>query len=293
MLRQLCEKLNFPEESISVLESAYATIAANTEAARAFEITCGGILRPNDNTYNETAHIIWETTGLHPYTVNMVLQLYCLEPLRKIYLQEGFSEEFFWRLAQNMQKHLTSCKQEFNVWGNALDVWEWVFHERQCVSFGRLRFEPYPHYCDVSYKGIKKNDTIILIHVPSGEPLSFDAVTDSLRQGYEHFKSRFPNGVVPFVARAWMLYPPYFENVFTKGSNLQRFASLFHILEQYPDDTFKHFPYIFGCTYKDNDFSKLPQNTSLQRNLVAFLSEGNLMGSGYGILFYGENGIEN
>lgn len=291
MFKKLCEKLNFPEESIDVFQKAYDVIMANPEAAKAFEIVGGAVLQPDDNVFLENAPIIAKATGIHPYTINMVLQLYCLEPLRKIYLEEGYSEETFWRLAEGMQGHLLSCYNENKVWGNVLDVWEWVFHERQCVRLGRLRFEPYPHYCDVSYKGIKKGDTIILIHISSGEPLKIDAVMDSLKQGYEYFKNRFKNGPVPFVAKAWMLYPPYLDGVFSEGSNMQKFASLFKILEQYPDDTYKHFPYIFGCKYKGEDFSELPQKTSLQRNLVEYLKQGNLMGSGYGILFYGENGI--
>lgn len=293
MFRELCEKLEFPEESIAAIQKAYDVIMANAKAAEAFEITCGGVLKPNDNIFDENAPIIAEATGLHPYTINVVVQLYCLEPLRQIYSEEGFSEEFFWRLAGGMRGRLLSCYKEHNVWGNTLGVWEWVFHERQCVRLGRLTFEPYPLYCNASYNGVGKGDPIILIHIPSGQPLSIDAVMDSLKQGYEYFKNRFQDGIVPFAAKAWMLYPPYLEGVFSEGGNLQRFASLFHILEQYPDATYKHFPYIFGCSYSGGDFSNLPQKTTLQRNLVAYLQKGNLMGSAFGILFYGEDGIIN
>ena len=291
MFQQICKKLNFPQESIAVFENAYATIMENPEAARAFEITCGVMLHPDNNAFDENAPIISEATGLHPYTVNMVLQLFCLEPLRKIYLEEGFSEEFFWELTQKMRKQLLSCMEEYQVWGNVYGLWEWVFHEWQCVRLGRLCFEPYPHFCDVSYKGVKKGDPAILIHIPGGEPLNMDAVMDSLKQGYEYFKDRFPGGVVPFFTGSWLLYPPYMESVFPKEGNVQKFASLFHILEQYVDDTYENFPSVFGCPFIGADFSKLPQKTTLQRNLLAFLKEGNPMGSAYGIFFYDENGI--
>lgn len=292
MFRLFCEKLNFPEDAIAEFENAYKVIMENPEAAKAFEAARGGIIHPDDNVFGENAPQIIDITGIHQYTVNMVLQLSCLEPVRKIYLENGFSEEYFWKLAGGVRNRLLSCYEEHKVWGNTLDVWEWVFHEWQCLRAGRLTFEPYHHYCDVSYKGIKKGDPIILIHIPSGAPLKIDEVMASLKQGYEHFKNCFENGIVPFAARAWMLYPPYLNGVFTEGGNLKKFASLFHILAEYEDATFKHFPYIFGCAYCGQDFSKLPQKSTLQRNLIEYLKNGNLMGSGYGILLYGENGIE-
>lgn len=290
MFRQLCEKLKFPEESITVFENAYNVITQNPVAAQTFEIACEGLLQPDVNKFEENVPIIAELTGLHQFTIHIVAQLFCLKPLKNIYLENGFSEDFFWRLAQNISNHLSACKKENNIWGNELGIWEWVFHEWQCVRLGRLNFEPIPLYCNASYKEVKKGDLIILVHVPSGEPLKIESVMDSLKQAYQHFKNRFPNNAVPFATKAWLLYPPYMESVFPKGGNLQKFASLFHILEEYPDDTYKHFPYIFGCSY-DGDFSKLPQKTTLQKNLLEFLKKGNLMGSAYGILFYDENGI--
>ena len=122
-------------------------------------------------------------------------------------------------------------------------------------------------------------------------PLDMESVMDSLRQGYAYFGNRYPNGVVPFVTESWLLYPPYMDSVFPKDGNIQKFAALFHILSETVDETYENFPSVFGCAYKDADFSKLPQKTSLQRNLLAYLQQGNPMGEAYGIFFYGKDGI--
>ena len=92
MFQKLFEKLNFPQESRPVFVDAYRRIMENEKATKAFEITCGSMLHPDNNVFGENAPVIAEATGLHPYTVNMVLQLFCLherhgEPLHLRYWQ--------------------------------------------------------------------------------------------------------------------------------------------------------------------------------------------------------------
>ena len=118
-----------------------------------------------------------------------------------------------------------------------------------------------------------------------------DAVMDSLQQAYEHFRHQFPGNIVPFVTDTWLLYPPYMESVFPKDGNVQKFAALFHILDQYTDETYENFPSVFGCPFHGADLSQMPQKTRLQRNLLDYLRRGNPMGAAHGIFFYGENGI--
>ena len=217
--------------------------------------------------------------------------MYCLEPLRRIYEEKGFSEGLFWELAGEIQEQLLECRNTYGVWGNATGLWAWVFHEWQCVKLGRLVFEPMPHFCEVSYQGVRKGDPTVLIHIPGGSPLDSAGVMDALKQGYAYFKERFPGGVVPFVTDSWLLFPPYMDSVFPKDGNVQKFASLFHVLFQYVDETYENFPSVFGCPFHGADFSQLPQQTTLQRKLLAYLRQGNPMGSAYGIFLYGENGI--
>lgn len=150
-----------------------------------------------------------------------------------------------------------------------------------------------PHWSDVAYRGVEKGDPSVLIHIPGDGPLDMEAVLDSLKQGYARFSPQFPGGVVPFVTDTWLLYPPYMDGVFPKDGNVQKFAGLFHILGQYVDETYENFLSVFGCPFRGADLSALPQNTRLQRNLLAYLRQGNPMGGAYGILLYGPDGILN
>ena len=290
MFLQFCKKLNFPQESLGVLESAHRTIAENPQVADAFSVACESLLQSDGIAFRPAAAELAEKTGLPLLTVHAVLQIHCLELLRQIYADHGFSEEFFWELAGMIRNQLLECREQHGLWGNETGLWPWVFHEWRCVTFGRLVYEPLPHWGD-TYQGVHQGDPTILIHIPGGKPLDMDAVMDSLRQAYAHFRDRFDGGIVPFVTDTWLLYPPYMESVFPKDGNVQKFAALFHILDQYTDETYENFPSVFGCPFHGADLSQMPQKTRLQRNLLDYLRRGNPMGAAHGIFFFGEDGI--
>lgn len=290
MFLQICEKLNFPRECIPILESAHRAIAETSRTSNAFSLACESLLHPDGNVFRPAAEELAQTTGIPLYTVHLALQVHCLEPLRQIYREKNFSEDFFWELAGGIRHQLLECREQHGIWGNETGLWPWVFHEWQCVTFGRLVYEPLPHWGD-TYQGVQQGDPTVLIHIPGGSPLEMDAVMDSLQQAYGHFRHQFPGGIVPFVTDTWLLYPPYMESVFPKDGNVQKFAALFHILDSYADPTYENFPSVFGCPFHGADLSQMPQKTRLQRNLLDYLRRGNPMGAAHGIFFYGKNGI--
>ena len=290
MFLQTCKRLDFPKESLPVLESAHRAIAEDPRVAGAFATACESLLQADGIAFRPAAAALSEETGIPLLTVQGALQVHCLEPLRQIYLENGFSEDFFWELAGMIRSQLLECRAQHGLWGNETGLWSWVFHEWRCVTFGRLVYEPLPHW-GVTYKGINQGDPTILIHIPGGQPLDMAAVMDSLKQAYAYFRDRFADGIVPFVTDTWLLYPPYMESVFPKDGNVQKFAALFHILDQYTDGTYENFPSVFGCPFHGADLTKMPQETRLQRNLLAYLRQGNPMGAAHGIFFYTEDGI--
>ncbi len=285
MFADLCKKLGFPSESLPILESAYLSVCELPCFQKARE----SLLSPNTAAFNETTKKIIKTSGINTYTLNIVLCISCLDELRKIYERQGKREKFE-SYAKALKKLLEACKDTYGVWGLENALWNWIFHDHQCIKLGRLEFEPYFHFCDVEYKGIKKGDSVILIHIPGGTPLDMGEVEKSLKLGYEHFKDRFENETVPFITHSWLIYPPYFDCVFKKGGNLEKFARLFNVIDE-NDENFANFATVFGRAYRNEDLDSVPKETSLQRNMLKFIKDGNPMGQGYGIFFYGKNGI--
>lgn len=289
-LIQLCKELDFPGESLSVLERAYLSVTENADVDKLFQTAQDSLLRAHQLVFDDATKQLLKLTNLPAYTLNALLCISALEPLGKIYEAAGKMESFD-QYVRTLKQTLISCKEQFGVWGIQTAFWQWMFHDWRCAELGRLIFEPYYHFSDVSYHGIQKGDPVILIHIPAGTPLDMDEVMESLSRGYHYFKDRFPEEVVPFITHSWLLYPPYLNGVFKEGGNLQKFAGLFDVISQNENysDSFEH---VFDRPYpgKEN-LRDVPQKTSLQRNMLQFIKQGNAMGDGYGIFLYGKNGI--
>lgn len=284
-----CQKLDFPTESHSPLEEAYLSLTLEDDVRELFETALNSMLNINEILFNEVTEKIVGITRISPYTLNALLCVAALEPLEAAYQSAKASDKLEVFL-KNLAPQLLLCKEKHGVWGLENGFWQWMFHELCCVTLGRLEYEPFHHFCERQYGEIKKGDPVILIHIPRGNSLDMDEVTDSLKLAYEYFKDRFDNETVPFMTHSWLIYPPFLKNVFKKGGNLQKFAELFDIIAENTAG-YANFPNVFGCQYPVSDFSGVPQKTSMQRSMLEFIKQGNLMGEGYGIFFYGKSGM--
>lgn len=289
MLTRICKELDFPAESITAIEQSYLSVTEHPTASVLFQSAREHLLHPNQVLFDEAVAQIIEITNLHPYTLNLLLCVSCIPQSGKCYEEAGLKESFE-KHATSLRFKMISCKETFDIWGLTEGFWQWMFHEWQCVSLGRLEFEPFHHFRDIPYRGIRKGDPVILIHIPGGKPLDMAEVMESLRMAYLYFKDRFENETVPFITHSWLIYPPYLNGVFKEGGNLQRFAALFDIIDQ-NSKNYLNFSNIFGCPYPGDDLSGVPRETSLQRNMLQYIMQGNMMGQGYGIFLYGKNGI--
>ena len=289
MFMQLCKTLKFPTECLSALEKAYQSVKENPKADELFSAAQQNLLQPNVVAFKEATAEITETIEIHPYTLNLLLCISCIEPIRKAYSAAGLEKKFDGEL-ERLRTNLYKCKADFNVWGVKNGFWQWMFHELNCITLGRLEYEPFHHFSNIPYGEIKKGDPVILIHIPGGTPLEMDEVEESLGRAYDYFKERFDGESVPFITHSWLIYPPFLDGVFKEGGNVQKFARLFDIIDQNTAD-FQNFSNVFGCDYPGEDLSSVPQETSLQRSMLEYINRGNVMGEGYGIFFYGKNGI--
>lgn len=220
-----------------------------------------------------------EKSGLHRYTVDLIILLYACIRLRKLYVAQDYSEEMFKAtVPENIGYNITSCRQIYGVIG--IFVFHGYKEMMHCTRFalGRLHFEIIQSPFD--YKDIcKKGDNVLSCHIPSSGPLLIEDVEKSFRMAYDFFK---PNGPLIVVCSSWLLYPKFYEEVFAKGSNLSRFYELFDVVEYSERDFSADAWRVFGTM--NSDLDGLPAKSSLQKNLIAFLKNGNSMGGGYGIL---------
>ena len=289
MFSSLCSMLNLEKDCLDYLDCEYLKLTNNEITNKLFTTATNNLLLCNRVEYESAFYRLLNTTSVNEYALNLLLVVSTLKDL-SIEYEKANKLDSFNGYVNNVKSQVIECKNKFGVWGLKCGFWQWLFHELNCSILGRLSFEPAHHFCDISYKGVKKGDPVILIHIPTGKPLDEESVKDSLKQAYSKFKGGFKGEIVPFITHSWLIYPPFIKCVFKDGGNLQKFAKLFNIISENKAG-YENFPEVFGIEYNGCDFDSLPQNTSLQKNMVDYLKKGNEMGEGYGIFFYNENGI--
>ena len=281
MIKEFGEKTGFPPEAIAFLEEKFC-IMQQKEMMNPLYAAMDNFFFETDRGYFERLQEISKKTEIHRMTVDMIFLILCAKPLHYIYRQEKLGEELFWDTMCDLQYKLMECKQVFNVWGTFVTGWFQRFYLCERFKLGRLQYEtaPFPYE---SYKGIlKKDDTVYNCHIPSCGALTPDAILDSLKRAYAFYKPK--DGILPVVCDSWLLYPPH-KDVFPTGSNLSKFAALFDVIDSAASENNHDFWRIFGCNYSP-DLKALPNDTKLRRNFIDYLSQGNHMGCGFGVLLF-------
>ena len=133
---------------------------------------------------------------------------------------------------------------------------------------------------------VKVGDPVINLHIPSSGSLLYEDALDSYMQAARFCGKYFAGDVIPFQCETWLLYPRV--NQLLPDGNMRRFTADFDVrmagIDPRQDDRWRvfHVP-------NSTPITEYEENTSLQRNLKAWLMEGNNMGIGVGCFFF-ENG---
>ncbi len=146
-------------------------------------------------------------------------------------------------------------------------LWAIYFIRIVLIEVGRLQYELY-------YPNIK-------IHIPKGEKLIYGDVIESLNNSRKYIEKYFKLDRYDYYCNSWLLSSSLKE-LLDGQSNIMKFQSLFDIKdgESCIDDILN---FVFNLK-NETDFSRLDENTSLQRSIKNYLLQGNDIKLGMGIL---------
>lgn len=281
MFLTICKKLQFPAEAAQVLTAAQNTLERETALAEASQLFLAG----SDPT--ALLQSLSEKHNIPFATVTATCLVQAVPGLLAQYRARGVDERVCWDTLIDLTCKLKEHHDVEGIWGTEAIVWYQRLFTMKILKLGRLEYEPIGYRWDTAYGSVAKDCPVLNIHIPSCGSLPTEQVIDSLKQAYAFFGGQ---GKMPFVCASWMLYPPMCEAVFPKDSNLYAFYRCFDMAEQYADPSNKHFWRIFGVRYAPEVLATAPADTTLRRNLLAWMREGNHMGIGRGaFLFDGEN----
>ena len=291
MIKELCELGGFCTDDSQYLEDCLLKIFSDTECLEKF-IKASDDYFDKGECYLDLLSEVSAKMGIHEYTVHLVFLLYCAKSLRNTYIFNGYDEDMYLCILHDLCCKTEECKTLYGICGTfVFRRWFGRFFKGTLFGFGRLELGmvAFPHE---EYNRVKKGDASFDCHIPSGGKLLMEDVYASLKKAYRFFKEKgiLKGDIMTVNCHSWILYPETVK-VFAPESNLRKFAELFDVLRTEENPGNDDFWRIFGVEYDEN-FEKAPQDTSLRRNLVAYLKNGGNLGSGIGVLqFDGEKVI--
>lgn len=159
--------------------------------------------------------------------------------------------------------------------------WECCVHRSEVIKIGRLQFQPYKAEYDFVPLNLKKGDNVINMHIQEGGGMTPEACKKSVENAREFFKTYFPDfKYTHMVCHSWLLDPALITMV-KPDSNIAAFYNMFDIVvTEYANSAIKR---IYGPD-AEKPYKEFSENSSLQRNMKAYLLGGGKLSVGYGVL---------
>lgn len=265
-LQKLCEQLQFNKEVISLIREIdveYDHIAVKPIWSKLYQ----------EETWDEGVRQLQEYFGEDENGFKILTCiLHCALYTYKLYFQRGISEKIFFDTMKFLPRFLEWHKQAY---GHYAFVWAWWFPRQLSLRefrIGELEYE-------LKLEGEKRQ---IYIHIPSDADLSQKALFASHCGVQEFLKQFFPEyfKVAEYYCDTWLL-SPNLRKLLPETSNIRHFQDCFELLRfDEESDAFLEWLYM----RKDIPYQELPETTSLQRDVKAYLLEGGRIGWAFGSL---------
>ena len=187
------------------------------------------------------------------------------------YARRGIPDAVYFDTMGCFPRFIREHKESFGVYG--FDRWWWTGHQTSLILFrlGALEYE----LCTVN------NKKFVSIHIPSDADLSDEAVDASLVSARAFLNKFFPAYAEgEFECESWLLSPSL-ADLLPANSRINRFRTRFEILE-FNENADDYLVWVF----KQGSLSieELPEHTTLQRNIKAYVKKGGKVGAARGVI---------
>ena len=287
MIKELCKRAGFKPEFEEFFINSYEQLIKNEKAFEILREYAAMMLKIErcDAKLEEISAL----TGIHKSTVHVLVVLYAMVSTEKMIEERGYDKEMFDWILYDLRVKCDETYTTTKVIGSIFYEWYVGQSSLSRLCLGRLQYEY--RNAPVDMGDIKEGERIINCHIPSGTPLTDEAVTDSLKKAYAFFPEMHRDGVLTVMCGSWLLHPETVEHCFLPGSNLRNFYEKFTIVKSQENADNHDFWRICGCDVSEID--NAPQETGLQKRLVKMIKSGINMGAGVGyIRFDGEKVIK-
>ena len=174
----------------------------------------------------------------------------------------------------NKQININHVKHDLEFYRNGMPLRHttWMAHliRGMILEIGCLEYQ----IMEIPYMGCK-----VKIHIPRGTDFSISNIKDSFDKSKEYIKKYYGIENPKYFCNSWMLSSTT-KKCLSKDSNIYKFSELFDIKEEYESlDVLR-----FVFSKQEDDYTKLEENTSLQRKFKSMLINKEKLYNGIGIL---------
>lgn len=200
----------------------------------------------------------------------LTCQLLCAVSCREDYGKLGFSRKIYADTFACFTRFVGEHLESFGCYGFDRGFWTVRQVSNMLFRIGVLEYEL------LTEKGKK----VVSLHIPSDADLSLPLLQQSYREAKALIDNAFPEyRDVPYVCGSWLLSPDL-KDLLPESSRILGFQRSFLLTGTFADEEFKE--WVFKRMDIPNE--DLPEDTSLQRSLKAFLLNGGTFRSGEGYL---------
>lgn len=277
---------DYPAQARAVLLSAYDAVRSSPgflflleEYEHSFRLDYKAAL--------ERMKDISASSGIHEYTGALLLLICWSRRLEEYYKAEGLSPEIYKTSMFDLKYKLMECKCVKNIWGSFAASWQTGFFSMTLLGFHKLQFEI--HELETQYEKdgliLAPGSQVIKVHIPrTGGRLDEESRKTSYAMAAEFFSARYNLDPVVFYCSSWLLFPKHKE-IMKEGSNLLSFIRDYDIFKAGEYENYDHIWRLFDMDYTE-DHAKLPADTSLRREYIKMMDNGEKLGWGKGIYLY-------
>lgn len=280
------KEFEYKYEDARYLLRAYDTITAGVtafglfgEALSAYE---ADIAMDHQAELFSRTRKISELTGVHDYTVELLVFICMTRHLKSVYSEKGIDMRVYRNSVLDLKWKLEECKAVKGICGSFVSPWFCGFFDLTRFALGRLQFEVVTMWQDYEKNGVrleKDKSKVINVHIPrTGTPLDKESCDKAYAQAREFFRAQAGEGCA-FVCDSWLLYPEN-KNILPPHSNTYRFMSEYDIIGwevNNGEDLWR----LFDTEEKNPD--RLPADSSMRRCYIDHLKSGGRVGCGFGV----------
>lgn len=271
--RQICQLLDMPEQVLELTERFESSFSYENVQQELMELTIF-------DRWEAARESLKQKLGADRDGIGMLAcMLHSMEYSHAYYIEEKIPEQIFVDTMKCFTRFVGEHFVSYGRYGFDRDFWTGRQLSGVLFRIGELEYELTQKEIPVTGDEMMQ-ENVISIHIPSDAVLTEENCRKSFDGADLFFREHFPQRAGDkYICNSWLLSPAL-RGMLGTDSNIIRFQKLFEIVS-WEQESKEFLEWVFKR--RDIGFHELPEHTSLQRKMKAYLQKGGKVGEALGV----------